>query len=129
MALLDSLREVVSEHPEVMCAWLFGSEARGTARADSDVDVAVLWFDAQQPLERALDLEAALSVRLGREVQVIIGHRAPADLVRRVLRDGVLLVDRDRSQRLAFEVRKRNEYYDMTPIWRLTRRLPLGVDP
>ena len=32
--------------PTVRLAWLFGSRVRGTARAESDVDVAVLVDDA-----------------------------------------------------------------------------------
>jgi hypothetical protein len=47
---------------------------------------------------------------------------APADLVHRVLRDGVLLVDRDRALRVRFEVASRNRYFDMTPVWREYRR-------
>ena len=38
---LKRLRDVVARYPEVAGAWLFGSHARGTARPDSDVDLAV----------------------------------------------------------------------------------------
>ena len=48
-------------------------------------------------------------------------HRAPTDLVHRVLRDGRLVLERDRSARIAFEVRARNEYFDMQPILRRYR--------
>lgn len=127
---MPALRDALAAHPEVISAWLFGSRARGTARPGSDVDVAVLighrpaGFD-DYPWEIEATLEAALHLR----VQVVVADVAPADLIRRVLRDGILLVDRDRSRRLAFEVRKRNEYFDMTRIWRQVRRLPAGVDP
>jgi hypothetical protein len=60
---------------------------------------------------------------------VVALNRAPADRVRRVLRDGHLLVDRDPRARLVFEVRKRNEYFDMQPVWRQIRRLGPGVAP
>jgi hypothetical protein len=42
--------------------------------------------------------------------------------VHRVLRDGVLLLDHDRSARIAFEVRSRNEYFDLLPILERYRR-------
>ncbi len=48
---------------------------------------------------------------------------APVDLVIRVLRDGKLLVDRDRSRRIQFEVRSRNEFWDLEPYLRLCRRM------
>lgn len=113
----------------MIAAWLLGSRARGTARPDSDVDVAVLLGPVAGRAELTWDLEARLSAALRLPVQVVAVDTAPADLVHRVLRDGRLLIDRDRARRLRFEVRKRNEYFDMAPIWRLIRRLPAGVDP
>jgi hypothetical protein len=49
-------------------------------------------------------------------VDVIVLNDAPIDLRSRVLRDGRLLLDRDRSARIAFEVRTRNEAFDFAPI-------------
>jgi hypothetical protein len=42
----------------------------------------------------------------------------------RVLRDGRLLVDRDPSARIAFEVRTRNEAFDLEPILARYRAAP-----
>jgi predicted nucleotidyltransferase len=114
------LRARIEAERDVLAAWLFGSVARGEARPDSDVDVAIL---TGRPRPRRLEdlpveLEAALCRALGRTVQVVVVDHAPADLVHRVLRDGVLLVDRDRSARIRFEVAARNRYFDMQPIWR-----------
>ena len=53
---------------------------------------------------------------LGVPVQVVALNHAPVDLVHRVLRDGKLLVDRDPSARIRFEVRARNEFFDLKPI-------------
>jgi hypothetical protein len=41
---------------------------------------------------------------------------APVDLSIRVLRHGRLIVDRNRSARIAFEVRTRNEAFDLEPV-------------
>lgn len=130
MDLVGSLSAALGAHPGVVAAWLFGSQARGTARPDSDVDVAVLLGRVPRGFsDYPFDVEADLTAAVGKPVQVVVVDRASADLVRRVLRDGLLLVDRDRARRVAFEVRKRNEYFDMTPIWRQVRRLSPGVDP
>lgn len=106
--------------------YLFGSVARGEARPDSDIDVGILF--ASDPPAR-LDaprfaIEAALERELGRRVQVVPLNRASCDLVHRVLRDGRIVLDRDPAARIRFEVRKRNEYFDMAPIRRLYRRYP-----
>ena len=107
----------------VAAVYLFGSTARGTAGADSDVDVAVLLaktppatFD-QQPY----GLEGLLERALGRTVDLVVLNRAPVDLRSRVLRDGRLLVDRDPSTRIRFEVQTRNEAFDLDPILRRYR--------
>ena len=49
-------------------------------------------------------------------------NRAPADLVHRILRDGILMLERDRNARIAFEVQRRNEYFDLLPILKRYRR-------
>jgi len=124
MALEDILTERLEREPRVVCAYLFGSVARGTATPDSDVDLAILHQKAPEGyLEQPFDLEADLSELVGRQVQIVVLESAPGDLVHRVLRDGKLLVDRDPSARIAFEVRARSEYFDMLPILRRYRRL------
>ena len=92
--------------------------ARGTAGADSDVDVAVL-FDPAPPrtlMGPRFDLAGELERALGREVDLVVLNDAPVDLRARVLRHGRLLVERNRSARIAFEVRTRNEAFDLEPV-------------
>lgn len=126
-AIEDHLRAFFRDSARgAVAAYLFGSVARDEAGPDSDVDVAVL-FAAEPPA--TLDapqfaLEAQLERVLGRSVQVIALNRASPDLVHRVLRDGRLVLEQDASARIRFEVRSRNEYFDMAPIRRLYRRYP-----
>jgi len=119
---LNELRALAEQAPaEVVAVYLFGSMARGTSSASSDVDLGLLL--AAQPVStldgRMLDYEATLERALGRPVQAVILNDAPPDLARRVLRDGQLLLERDRAARLRFEVRTRNLYFDLEPV--LTR--------
>ncbi|MEW5983791.1 MAG: nucleotidyltransferase domain-containing protein [Acidobacteriota bacterium] len=124
--LIGAVRTFFATPPAGMAAvYVFGSAARGQSRPESDVDVAVL-FDQDPP--RTLkglrfDLADALAQHLGRNVDLIVLNRAPADLVHRVLRDGVLVCEPDRSARVSFEVRRRNEYFDLDPIRRQYRRV------
>jgi predicted nucleotidyltransferase len=121
-----ALRDVVATTaPDAIVAvYLYGSRARGTAKPTSDVDLGVL---VRGPVTPRLggaprDLETAVERALQLPVEAVVLNTAPADLVHRVLRDGVLVLDRDRSFRLQFEVRSRNEYFDLEPIRRLYRR-------
>lgn len=63
---------------------------------------------------------------LRRPVQVVNLNRAPVDLIHRIFRDGRILLDGDRSARIAFEVKKRNEYFDLLPILGRYRRLAIS---
>ncbi len=121
-----SLAAALERAPEpIVAAYLFGSAARGTAGPASDIDVAVLYAaDPPGTLEgRPFRLEAELERKLGRPVQVVLLNDAPLDLVHRVLLDGRLVLERNRSARIRFEVRARAEYFDLLPILRRYRRL------
>jgi predicted nucleotidyltransferase len=126
----QALRKFFASRPAgIVAAYLFGSVARGTAGAGSDVDVAVL-YEAAPPATiegLPLDLENAIHQVVARPVQVIVLNTAPVSLVHRVLRDGVLVLDRAPSARIRFEVRARNEFFDLQPILARYRRRPLAA--
>jgi len=121
------LKAFFEEDPRgAVAVYLFGSVARGEARTGSDVDVGVL-FASDPPATLGAPqfaIEAELERRLSRPVQVVALNRASADLVHRVLRDGRLVLERDRAARIRFEVRSRNQYFDLAPIRGLYRRYP-----
>jgi uncharacterized protein len=117
------LADYYRDRPDVVAVYLFGSVARGTASPRSDIDVGVVYRTA--PESRLLGQpfldEANLAEQLERAAQIIVMNRASADLVHRILRDGILVLDQHPSQRIAFEVRARNEYFDLLPTLRRYR--------
>lgn len=124
-ALEDRLAGVLRGFsPRITCAYLFGSQSRGDARASSDVDIAVLFSDdaPARLLGPVSQLRGELERALNREVDVIDLQRAPPDLVHRILRDGRLLLDQDPDARIAFEVAARNAYFDVLPHLERYRR-------
>jgi len=127
-AIEARLREFFAANAEregIAAAYLFGSVARGTAGPKSDVDVGIL-YSADPPLTLdglGLELEGELEKILRVPVQVVVLNHASVDLLIRVLRDGKLLVDRDRSTRIRFEVKTRFEFWDLEPYLRRYRKL------
>ncbi len=125
-AMIAVLGRALAPARDVAAAWLFGSMARGDDRADSDVDVLLdLELRGLAVHERVSEIQDQLVVELGRSVDVVPLGDAPVDLVHRVLRDGILVHETDHRRRLEFEVRARNEHWDLLPILELYRRTVL----
>lgn len=59
-------------------------------------------------------------------MDLVVLNRAPVDLIHRVLRDGLLLLDFHPGARTRFEVQARNEYSDLLPHLRRYRRMEGG---
>jgi|SRR5215213_9133032 len=78
--------------------WLYGSQAEGTARADSDVDLAALFRRRPQGLE-IFDARTELEELLRCDVDLVDLDQAPPILAMQVLKHGRLLVDRNPSRR------------------------------
>jgi len=117
---VTALTEYLAVQPDVIAAYLFGSRVSGRARAESDVDVAVLLNEEDNVarFERRLQMMVEVSKVCGREVDVIVLNDAPPILQNQVLRYGRLLFERDRRARVEFEVRAGKVYADLEPMRR-----------
>lgn len=102
----------------VATAYLHGSRVRGTARPDSDTDVAVLLRPGARPLPllRREDLAARLSPDFGgADVDLTVLDEAPLELRARVIREGVVVFRDDEPRRVAFEVDTQSRWFDVEP--------------
>jgi predicted nucleotidyltransferase len=111
--------------PEIQAAFLFGSQASGRARADSDIDVAILidrdsaGVDARGQLRRVI---AALAAHLAADrLDVVILNDAPPALAFQVLKGGKLAFERDRTALHRFRVRTYARHSDFEPTERFFR--------
>jgi predicted nucleotidyltransferase len=96
---------------------LFGSVARGSDHAGSDLDVAILPVDRELSLADELGLQTRLALLAKREVDLVrLDHCAPA-LRFRVAREGIPLLG-DRSALNAFRARAGIEHAEMMPLIR-----------
>ena len=119
--LCDAVAQACEGIAAVRAAYLFGSRARGSARADSDLDVAVDRGPTLGAVERGrvrLHLIAALTDRLGAlgEKADVLDLRAAAPAVAfRVLREGKLVKETSRRERVQLEARIMRAYDDDAP--------------
>ena len=110
------LAPVWERHPEVRCAYLFGSMASGRAGPGSDVDLAVA-ADAPLAAQVRHDLQEACAEALGREVDLIDLRRATGLVLKHALR-GICLFCHDTGTRAAMIRRLIYDQEDMQPIRR-----------
>lgn len=102
--------------PDIAALYLFGSRARGSAGARSDVDFAVVLrasFDPLQRWRKRLELLASATEMLGTDaVDVLVMEDVPAVPAHRVLRDGRLLCEPDPRRRTAVAEDVMRRYLD-----------------
>lgn len=117
--LLARVASALVAREEVLDAYVFGSRARGQARSDSDVDVAVYVDEARArdgvwgyQAELATALMAALGAA---DVDVVVLNRAPILLYHRVLRDGVRVLSRDLRATTTRAGQALSRYFDFLP--------------
>lgn len=93
----ESIIALVKDDARIAALYILGSAARGTMRADSDVDLAILLEAGRAPgsIERA-ELAGQIAYAIGRDVD--IGLVSSQNLVysRQALMTGRLLFSRDR---------------------------------
>jgi predicted nucleotidyltransferase len=108
---VPALAQVCAGHVGVRLVALFGSVARGGARVDSDLDVAVLGGEFWDQL----GLGNALATLLGREPHVV-DVSAVSDWLRfQVARDGVLVYEASPGSWTEFKARAMVLYWDLAP--------------
>jgi predicted nucleotidyltransferase len=108
------LTQALAAETSVQLAVLFGSEARGTARGTSDLDVAVAGPDPSELGSLALRLERAT----GRSVDLLSLANAPPLLRFEIARDGRVLVERQPYLWSDFKARAMVDWWDWAPIAR-----------
>ena len=113
---MDALRRVVEHDPRLGYAVVFGSQARGAAHAGSDVDVAVGASGGRRLTSLELgEIASELEAAAGRPVDIVDLESARPALADRV-RDGRVILERDRPRLVARRARAILEYLDFKPI-------------
>lgn len=123
--LVARVAKALESQEGVAAAYVFGSRARGTARSDSDIDVALL-LDASPAKHERASLIRDLVGELGRElaadrVDLVLLNDAPPVLAFHALKAGVLALCRDEVALHRFKVATYGRHADREPTERLFR--------
>lgn len=114
--LKEQIHNVLKQH-DVRIAYLFGSAARGTMGAHSDLDIAVLFCAQEAASEERIQQEGALIQALerqtGKQVDLINLQEVRSPLLRhRAIRRGELVYCVDDKLRQSLELRALHDYED-----------------
>jgi hypothetical protein len=111
----EAIRTVVEREPAFAYALVFGSRARGTARPDSDLDIAI-GTSAPFDHRRLGDLIGALESATGCVVDLVVLDDAAPALAWRAFKDGIVVFERDRRALVQRKARAILEYLDFKPF-------------
>ncbi len=113
--------EKLFEKRKIIFAYLFGSQANGTAVESSDVDIAVMFadkIDEDERFKNRLRLITELSsVFNGKKVEVVSLNDTRDILFKfAIVQPGKILFKKDYDALLDFDLKTTNEYYDFKPF-------------
>ncbi len=130
--LVEGVARAVGAVPSVRLAWVFGSRIHGVPRADSDLDVGVVYARGLTGRERELARREVLQRltdalgHLGEGADVVDLDRAASIVGFNALKHGALALERDGDERLAWVVRAIRKYQDDAPYRALFHEAAFG---
>ena len=114
---------ILSNQPEVLLAYLFGSRVDGDVGPLSDYDFGVLFDRAVDRAKARARLASALAAALGTDrIDVVSLRDAPVELAYAVISEGEVLYERDVEARVEYEADTMSRYFDYLPVLRSQRR-------
>lgn len=114
---MEELQRALEQETRLAYALVFGSRARGSAPAQSDLDVAVgLASGVRLEPHELGDLVSTLERATGRTIDLVLLDEAPPAVAYRVFRDGRVLLERDHSALVERKTRAILDYLDFRPL-------------
>jgi len=113
----------------IIAIYLFGSLAKGTEKAKSDIDLAFVFnegFYKEDPF-RALQEAELLSVEISKKthkaIDVVVLNGASLSFVYHTLRQGICIYESSTVNRILYEVNVDNKYQDFVPFIKELREI------
>ena len=108
------------DEEKIVAVYLFGSFAKQNNDENSDIDIAILFDKEPKSTLSGIgqNIASKLSLKTHKEVDLVVLNKVSADTTHHIMRHSKLIIDNNPSKRIKFEVRKRNEYFDLLPILR-----------
>lgn len=123
--ILEKLKDYFLRRDEAVLAFVFGSQAKGTARAVSDWDIAAYFkpkkfaeLETREEYEGENQIKSDVSNILKQDIDFLVMNRARPSLVFQILNTGTPLVVKD--ERLQRELLLKT-HYEAVDFWRFAQ--------
>ena len=134
---IKTLKKLLRKHKEVLFCYLFGSQVTKNFIPESDVDLAIYLAVSknkdfsntraeQSEVKREdedlsssskrLELIGEISKVLKKQADIVVLNTAGPFLKYVILQQGKLIFEKDQAQRIDFELKSINEYFDFKPV-------------
>lgn len=115
----NKLKPIFNNDKSIFFAYLFGSTVQGKTNFESDIDLAVFLDEKERCdlFKKRLSLIEEIQAVLKKPVEVVILNEIKSIFFKFVIiKEGKLIFERDRNQRIDFELKTMQDYYDFRPF-------------
>lgn len=110
--IIEMLKEYFKDKEEILLVFIFGSLVGGHMTGESDVDIAIL-FKRMPDFKEILHLKDDLSELIKRETDIVVLNNSSPIIRMQVLKNGVMVVNKNSAIYNDFFVRTIKEYDDL----------------
>ncbi|MDI7258307.1 MAG: nucleotidyltransferase domain-containing protein [Thermodesulfobacteriota bacterium] len=116
--LLNVLKKVLEKDEDILFAYLYGSRVNSPTHLESDIDIAIYLRPSEMKgfIEKDKKLTSMLITELRTDkIDLRILNVAPFLLKYKIIKEGVPIVIRDEVERVDFETRVMNKFFELKP--------------
>jgi predicted nucleotidyltransferase len=117
-AMIDRISEILRDKEYILFAYIFGSFITEVVFHDIDVGLFISGEKTGSPLKIELEIENELEDAIHVQFDVRIINDAPLSFIYNILKNGVVVVDRNKSLRADFEGLIYKKYFDFQHLRR-----------
>ncbi|GAB4409631.1 MAG: nucleotidyltransferase domain-containing protein [Thermodesulfovibrionales bacterium] len=110
--LIERISNILKTKEYVLFAYIFGSFVSKESFKDADVAIFISGIETKSPLKLELEIEAELEDAIHIPVDVRIINNAPLSFIYSLLKNNIVVVDKDISLRTDFEGLVYKKYFD-----------------
>jgi len=122
--LEEKIKKMLEKEKNILFAYIFGSYARGEARENSDIDVAIYVKKVPKDIFKYENkIASKIEKEIKKQVEVRILNKLPFLLQSRITKEGKLIFSKNEKERIKFETFVLSNYLDFSYLMKEYNRI------